>query len=192
MMAHDTDRPRQFAVMSARIVLIALMLVVSSMPAMAEPPPPVAVQLSFLDPIQLFDGGRSVKGFRFSLFRGANRDLTGFDLSSMATVTDGSMRGLQISVANEVSGDVVGLQIGAFMNHVEGDLRGVQISAVTSFVSGGAGVQIAPLFADAEQLRGFQLGVITRAEELVGLQLGILNFNENGFLPVFPIFNFGR
>jgi hypothetical protein len=68
----------------------------------------------------------------------------------------------------------------------------VQLSVVTSRAGGGVGVQIAPLFADAKQLRGFQLGIITRAEELVGLQLGLLNFNENGFLPVFPIFNIGR
>ena len=32
--------------------------------------------------------------------------------------------------------------------------------------------------------------IVNWAESLNGLQLGIVNFAKNGFLPVFPIFNF--
>jgi hypothetical protein len=33
--------------------------------------------------------------------------------------------------------------------------------------------------------------VYNRAASLKGLQFGVINFNDNGFLPFFPIFNFG-
>jgi hypothetical protein len=41
-------------------------------------------------------------------------------------------------------------------------------------------------------MKGLQIGLLNRARELEGLQIGLLNFNERGFLPVFPLFNFGR
>ncbi len=46
--------------------------------------------------------------------------------------------------------------------------------------------------AVATEFKGFQLALFTWAKEMEGLQIGLLNFNEKGFLPVFPIFNFGR
>ena len=39
---------------------------------------------------------------------------------------------------------------------------------------------------------GIQIALLNRARELKGLQIGLLNFNERGFLPVFPLFNIGR
>ncbi|MBW2420384.1 MAG: hypothetical protein JRH19_17720 [Deltaproteobacteria bacterium] len=187
------EHRRPFTIMSRGLASLAVMLLLaSSMEARAEAPPSAAVQLAFLDPIQTIEQERSIRGMRLCLLRGANQGLTGVDVSAVATVTQGSMRGLQIAVANQVSGGVTGLQLGAFMNEVGGDLRGVQLSAVTSQVSGGTGVQIATVYADVKQLKGLQVGIVTHAEELHGLQLGLLNFNKNGFLPVFPIFNFGR
>jgi hypothetical protein len=188
----DANSTGHFAGVSTRFAIMAVMIlsVAGAVPAMAEPPRS-AFQLSFVDPLQVIAQERSIAGFRFSLLRGANRDMIGVDLSGMATVTDGSLRGLQISVANKVDGAVTGLQIAAFMNAVQGELRGVQISAVTSEAGGGAGAQIAPIYAETGKMRGFQFGIVTRAEELVGLQIGLLNFNRKGFLPVFPIFNIG-
>ena len=37
-----------------------------------------------------------------------------------------------------------------------------------------------------------QLGFINVADEIVGVQLGFINIAKNGFLPVFPIFNFPK
>ena len=34
-------------------------------------------------------------------------------------------------------------------------------------------------------------GLLNVADDMKGLQLGLLNFNKNGFLPFFPLFNFG-
>jgi hypothetical protein len=37
-----------------------------------------------------------------------------------------------------------------------------------------------------------QLGFINVTEELESFQIGFVNVAENGFLPVFPIFNFPK
>lgn len=165
-------------------------LLVAARPAAGEAGP-APVQLSVLDPLQLVEAERGVSGLRLGLLRCANRDVSGFDLCFAATRTRGSLRGLQLSIANEVDGDLTGLQIGFAANYADGNLRGVQLAGVISSAGEGEGVQVASVVAKAKRLRGFQLALITRAEELRGLQLGFLNFNSKGFLPVFPLFNFG-
>jgi hypothetical protein len=160
--------------------------------ARAEPSATAArVQLALLDPLQWVDEDRSVRGLRFSLLRGANRDVSGFDLSGVATRTLGSLRGLQIAAANEVDGDGTGVQVGFFVSHVEGAFSGLQLSGLATHAGKGTGVQLAA-FSDATVWKGLQLGLVNRAREMEGLQVGLLNFNERGFLPVFPLFNFGR
>ena len=37
-----------------------------------------------------------------------------------------------------------------------------------------------------------QIGFVNHVGSLEGLQLGLLNWNDKGFLPVFPIFNVSR
>ena len=53
------------------------------------------------------------------------------------------------------------------------------------------GAQIG-IFNDSEDFGGFQLGVLnfTKDKESLGFQIGLINYMENGFLPIFPIFNF--
>ena len=159
----------------------------------AEPPAAAArVQFALADPAQWVDKDRSVAGLRFSILRGANRDVSGFDLSCVVTRTLGSLRGLQIAAANEVDGDGAGVQIGVFASYVEGRFSGLQLSGVTARAGRGSGVQIAAVLSDATAWKGVQIALVNRARELEGLQVGLLNFNERGFLPVFPFFNFGR
>jgi hypothetical protein len=153
--------------------------------------PPAAAQLALLNPLQLIDDQRSITAFRLSILRGANRDVRGLDLGA-TTLTKGKLRGLQLAGANEVKGDCTGMQVGVFVNYVEGRLSVVQLSGLAAHAGRGTGVQIASVMARAKKLRGFQFALITVAEEMKGLQLGLLNFNEKGFLPVFPLFNFGR
>ena len=154
--------------------------------------PPAAAQLAFLNPFQLIDDQRSITAFRLSILHGANRDMRGFDLAAGTTRTEGMLRGLQLAGANEVNGDCTGMQVGVFVNYVEGRLSGVQLSGLAAYAGEGTGVQIASVMARAKKLRGFQFALVTVAEEMTGLQLGLLNFNTKGFLPVFPLFNFGR
>ena len=37
-----------------------------------------------------------------------------------------------------------------------------------------------------------QLGFLNITKKLTGVQIGFLNIAENGFLPMFPIFNFPK
>ena len=173
--------------------LAVLVLVSSALApgtARAEPPP-APVQLGFVNPLQMIDEHRSITVFRLSLLHVANRDVQGLDLSLGATRTDGMLRGLQIAGINDVNGDCSGVQVGVFANYCGGHLSGAQLS-LAAYAHHGKGVQIAPVMARADELEGLQIGLITYAKQMKGLQLGLLNFNEHGFLPVFPIFNFGR
>ena len=73
-------------------------------------------------------------------------------------------------------------------------IKGAQISLVygkTEEVK--AGCQVAVLgVADAKEVyNGCQVGLVTFAEK-ASLQFGFLCFNKNGFLPVFPFFNFSK
>jgi hypothetical protein len=177
---------------TAVLACVALNLAPREVGAESPQAPSTPVQYAVVNPAQVFGEETSVTAFRLSLIVGVNRDVTGLDVSAIATHTLGTLRGLQVALANEVAGDCTGVQIGGAVNRVEGRLRGVQLSGVMVHAGDGAGVQIAPILAQATKLRGFQFGLVTHAQEMRGLQLGLLNFNENGFLPVFPIFNFGR
>lgn len=45
----------------------------------------------------------------------------------------------------------------------------------------------------ARDTEGLQLSIVNYAERLKGVQLGLVNIiKEGGFMPVFPIFNFGK
>ena len=186
-------------------VLVLLAGTLAAGVARTEPPAAARVQLALVEPIQLVHEDRSIEGLRFSVIRGANRDVSGFDLSCLATRTLGSLRGLQIAAANDVEGDASGAQIALFTSYVEGGFKGLQLSGIAGRAGRGGGAQIAAVHSDAPVWRGFQLslatragemkglqiGLLNRARELSGLQLGLLNFNQKGFLPVFPFFNFG-
>jgi hypothetical protein len=161
--------------------------------AHAEPPATTArVQLALVDPAQWIDEDQSVDGLRISILQGTNYDVSGLDLSGVATRTLGSLRGLQIAAANEVDGNGTGVQIGFFSSYVEGQVRGLQISGLAARAGQGSGGQIASVLSDVKVWKGFQIALFNRARELEGVQIGLLNFNERGFLPVFPLFNFGR
>ncbi len=177
----------------ATVVLACVAASLAPAAASAEKPArrSAPVQFALVNPAQVFGEDKSVTGFRLNVLLGVNRDVTGLDLSALAAHTLGTQRGVQLGLVNVVEGGCTGAQIGALGNSVEGRLRGVQIAGLVTLAGEGSGVQIAPFLAQATNLSGFQLGLFTYADEMKGLQLGLLNFNENGFLPVFPGFNFG-
>jgi len=44
----------------------------------------------------------------------------------------------------------------------------------------------------APRVTGLQIGaLVNKADSVAGLQIGLLNINKNGWLPFFPILNFG-
>lgn len=147
----------------------------------------------------------NVNGFRFALLYGENDRMSGFDmgifsmnesdeLSGMALVfglhrlTGDMDGGAAFSLVNLHDGNDTGFNA-AFVNKVnnaEGavDLGFVNIADGTTLVDVG-GLNLA-------KKSTAQLGFVNIATELKGFQLGFINIAENGFLPVFPFFNFPK
>ena len=91
-----------------------------------------------------------------------------------------------------MSDSAVGFQFGCMFNNVEERVRGFQLSGIANIAGDLHGVQVSGIHNYTNSGSGLQIGgVINIADNLVGLQIGVLNFNNNGFLPFFPIFNFG-
>jgi hypothetical protein len=91
-----------------------------------------------------------------------------------------SLKGFQggmVGIAGAVSGAQTHFFYSAFIVNETRELSGGQFAGIYNKAERGAGYQISSLVNVADDLRGFQLGA--------------LNFNRNGFLPFFPVFNFG-
>jgi hypothetical protein len=145
-------------------------------------------QLSLAPPAQIFPQEVPVRGLRINVVYGVQREVSGLDVglfnevreklsgigAGLLNIARADATGLHVGAANTVSGEFRGLQI-AFANHNEGNLAGAQIG-VGNVTEGGAGLQV---------------GLFNQAGSLKGLQIGLFNINENGFLPFFPIINFG-
>ena len=151
------------------------------------------VQLALFDPAQVFDSERSVRGFRYSLFWGLNQDVSGLDISTLGNGANGTVRGVQWALLlNLVEQDFRGYQSALIVNRVGGDFSGYQGAMVNATMGDFRGLQLACFGNDTRgHMRGVQLGLVNSAKDLKGLQLGLFNVNEDGFLPFFPVFNFG-
>jgi hypothetical protein len=145
-----------------------------------------------------------VNGLRLVLFHGQNRSVRGVDLgflslnetrrlSGFSAVLglgklDGDMTGCATSLVNIHTGKDTGLNA-AFVNSVRSVPNGVNFG----FVNISDGFSMASVGGlNVSDRSTVQLGFLNVTERLTGLQLGFLNFAENGFLPVFPFFNFPR
>lgn len=175
-----------------RIVLLAFALAGLAAGALLPASASAAVaQLALSHPVQVFPAETSVTGVRLNLLLGLNQDVTGLDVGIAANRTSGDQLGLQIAPYNEVGGDLTGAALGALLSDVGGELRGLQLTGIANVAARGTGAQVSALYNEADSLRGLQLGLVNVADDLEGLQLGLINVNPRGFLPVFPLFNFG-
>ncbi len=91
---------------------------------------------------------------------------------SLLYVTNKRVGGLDLGLFGDAE-RMDGLQVGVG-NQVLGELHGVQLGFANSADHGG----------------GLQIGVLNKTHDLQGLQIGLINWNDEGFLPVFPLFNF--
>jgi hypothetical protein len=146
-----------------------------------------------------------VNGLRFSLIYGENGRMSGFDLgilslsesqelSGIAMVLgihkldDDMTGGATFSLVNLHDGNDTGFNA-AFFNKVNDAEKAVDLGFV-NVASGTTLVDIGALNLAKESTA--QLGFINVATRLKGVQLGFINVAENGFLPVFPFFNFPK
>jgi len=145
----------------------------------------------------------NVAGLRFVLFNAANDSVRGFDVGMLSLseakrqsgvsmnwgigkVTESSS-GLASSFINLHSGVDTGLNA-AFVNSVNTMKNGVNLAFI-NVSDGFSNIDISGIAISKQST--VQVGFLNVTSKLDGIQIGFLNFAENGFLPVFPFFNFG-
>ena len=117
-----------------------------------------------------------------------------FGVGSLNKKSSGSLypektdvRGLQLCMPYSYNSNIFGLAIGIISTCEK--LKGVQLGALGNAADIVNGLQIGSILNAADTVNGLQLALFNKCDS--GFQLGLLNFNENGFLSVFPIVNFG-
>jgi hypothetical protein len=177
------------------LIVAALSLGALSRTSAAEPAETsrswTPVQIALWNPIQVFGEGFSVTGLRLNLILGANQDVTGLDLLGLASLTRGNHTGLQLALYDEVGGDLTGWQIGGLAADVDGRARGLQTAVFLNSAGEGTGVQVAAGVNRAEHMRGLQISLVNWTDELDGVQIGLINIHRKGWIPFFPLINFG-
>ena len=152
----------------------------------------------------------SVQGCQWALIMNlVGGDFAGIQFTGGVNQGGGDFSGVQSGALGVVGGDFTGLQLGYAGSDTLGHVRGVQLGLALASFAGeltglqfstlanqtktkGRGVQLAGILNSGGSMKGLQVaGVVNVAKDLKGLQLGLLNFNKNGFLPFFPLFNFG-
>lgn len=162
------------------------------------------IQAGIFNPGQLFTEETDVYGLRLSLPYTKNEDLYGID-TGIASETESltgvqanflfngaqEATGLQMTIIENASINATGLQL-SWLNMVEKRFTGIQLGGLVNTAGDVKGAQLAGLHNRSERVVGLQISaLVNETTDLRGLQIGALNFNENGPLPFFPIFNFG-
>ena len=144
-----------------------------------------------------------VTGLRFSVLHGRNSSVSGVDFGALSMSETTEMTGVAfIGGIHRLHGDMEGGAAFSVVNLHSGRDRGLNHAFVNLLGNPDRAVNIAYLnIARGETLvdlgginvsegSAVQLGFVNVTSRLRGLQFGFLNLAENGFLPVFPVFNF--
>lgn len=95
--------------------------------------------------------------------------------------------GLRLSLLYGSQISITGLDLGLFSDAKK--LNGVQLGLGNQVFGAMNGIQVG-VANSADDGTGVQLGLWNRSHGLRGLQIGLINWHDEGFLPVFPFFNF--
>ena len=179
----------RFAGQRLRLALVGLLLaapIAAGGCAARRNLPLTPLQLAIAPNVSVFAQETPVWGASINGLYGIQHEVKGIDVgplnevkeligvgAGVVNVARTQVIGLQTGMGNSVEGPITGLQLGA-ANMIEGNLVGAQLG-VGNIAHGGSGLQV---------------GLLNVGTSLKGVQLGLLNFNEAGFLPFFPLFNF--
>lgn len=168
------------------VLLVSLAAVLAPRGAAAQDKP---IQISLVNPVQIFDEGQNITGVRLNVLYGRNANVKGLDLGFVAGHTTGNHTGLQWNyVANLTDGDFVGWQWG-LVNLVGGDFSGLQGGLFNRHRGAGEGLQWGVVNV-AEDMSGLQFGFVNIAERMNGLQIGLINMiNSKEKFPILPLVN---
>ncbi len=146
----------------------------------------------------------NVSGFRLSILHGENEKMSGFDLGLLSLSTSKNRTGLAVILGiSRTTGTSSGLNSALVITH-EGEARGVNASFVNFVKTLKSGINVGFLnitegFSSIDfggiavsDRSNVQVGFINVTKKIENFQFGFLNIAENGFLPVFPIFNFPK
>ena len=100
----------------------------------------------------------------------------------------GNMSGCATSLINVHTGKDTGVNA-AFVNRTNSVESGANIGFV-NIADGYTMVDLGGLNVSGRS--SVQLGFLNVTKKLTGVQIGFLNIADNGFLPMFPIFNFPK
>ena len=154
------------------VPLLTIMILFTSFATGAAQDKPI--QLALINPVQLFPENYSISGLRLSLIYGRNANMTGFDWG-LITKTTGNFKGIQWGLVGMVDNDFTGWQYN-LVSLTNGKFTGLQMG----------------FYSSANHVHGLQFSFINNAGTMKGIQLGLINIiKKGGFMPVFPIVNFG-
>jgi hypothetical protein len=187
--------------MKRSILSICLLFLVSLVPAVALAE--TGVQLGV--PGTNVPNDPIVKGMRFSFLSGKNQSTNGFDIgllslsetsrmsglgliAGVSKVTGETKQGVIFSLVNYHTGKDSGVN-GAFINLLN-DASGAFNTGFVTIAQGGTMIDFGGF--NMSQNSVVQIGFINVTERIESFQFGFLNIAENGFLPIFPVFNFPK
>lgn len=145
-----------------------------------------------------------VSGIRLSVLHGRNATVRGADfgflsmsetgnLSGFGAIfgigrVTGGMRGCSTALMNLHTGRDSGVNA-AFINRIDTMEHGANVGFV-NVADGYTMVDVGGL--NVSDRSTVQLGLMNITNKIESFQFGFINIAENGFLPVFPIFNFPK
>jgi len=142
------------------------------------------VQVTFAYPIG--SNGMSAmeysNNFSFNILYGLNGGVNGAEIGSILNYNKGKVKGFQLSgVSNINTGYSEGFLLSGVSNICMDSTSGLFVSGVLNYLNYNAkGFQLATVNIDANEFRGFQLGVFNFAKKLKGVQLGVINYLNDG------------
>lgn len=146
-----------------------------------------------------------VNGMRLSVIHGKNQSMSGLDLgllsmsetsrfsglalvAGISRVTGTMDSGAAFSLVNWHSGNDSGVN-GAFINLLN-NTEGAFNTGFVIIAEGTTGVDLGGF--NMSRRSTVQIGFLNVTDEIKSFQFGFLNMAKNGFLPMFPVFNFPK
>lgn len=146
-----------------------------------------------------------VNGMRLSVLHGRNESMSGLDFGLLSVSETSRMSGIAFVLGvSRVNTEMSSGAAFSLVNYHTGRDRGVNAAFVnllgdaggsfnTGFITIARGATLVDLGGINMSARSTaQIGFVNITKEIESFQLGFLNMAENGFLPVFPIFNFPK
>jgi hypothetical protein len=145
----------------------------------------------------------NVTGVRISLIHGENQSTRGVDFGILSLsetarasgvafiggvhyVTQGMSNGAAFSLMNYHTGNDTGMN-GGFINVLHNTKGAFNVGFIT-YATGTTLIDLGGI--NVSQGSTAQIGFLNMTKRLESFQFGFLNMAENGFLPIFPVFNF--